>query len=115
MAERLLRRGDRVPFVAYAPGKGVTEFRFCLRWEGRGLVEVLIHNLQHGERFKLEGAGQETFCANAWTHQGLDNAWIWRHFWCAEHDCPAFDLYVPRQAEWFEVDHAGDISFGRGR
>ena len=112
-AEYVLKPGERVPFVAYTPNLGLSEFRFCLRYQDGKLAEVLVHHLQGGERWRLPVRGATWFLANAWTHQGLSQCWAWRHFWCPEHDCPAFDLYVPREAEWFEVAHGSEIYFGR--
>ena len=113
LVERVLRDGDIVPFTAVTPKHGVAEFRFCLVYRRGKLVEVVINPRQQPaatEFFRLAVHGG-TFFFNSWTHQGLSHPWVWRHFWCREHRCPAFDLYVPRQATQFEV-HGSDIYFG---
>jgi hypothetical protein len=118
LTERILKDGDRVPFTAVTQQYGVAEFRFCLVWRRGKLTEVLIEPMQQpdaSERFRLPAPRLPAFCVNAWSHMDVSHPWVWRHFWCPEHGCPAFDLYAPREAAWFQVYHGGDIYFGRDK
>jgi hypothetical protein len=113
LTERILKDGDEVAFVAITPKYGRAEFRFCLHYLRGKLDEVFIYPMQQPaakEWFRLPQCKQGTFSANSWTHQGMDEPYVWRHFWCKEHKAAAFDLYVPRQAIRFEV-HGNDIYF----
>jgi hypothetical protein len=104
-----------VPFTAVTPKCGVAEFRFCLVYRRGKLIEIVITPTQQPdatEFFRLAVYGR-SFSFNSWAYQGVSQPWVWRHFWCVEHRCPAFDLYVPPEATHLAV-HGGDIYFGRG-
>lgn len=112
---RDLKVGDKIPFAAISPGAGRAEFAFCVRWRGAKPVEIFITPLQQPaatESYRVR-VYDRTMRVFSWSHKGLDQPYIWLHFWCQEHGCPAFRAYVPPGSTHLQLVHDGDLVFDR--
>jgi len=112
---RVLKDNDVVPFVATHPRYGRAEFAVCLKYVRGKLKHVFIHpqqqeNVTEYYRLDVPHNGRAMFQAHSWTHKGVSEPKIWLHFWCREHECPAFRLYVPKEAKSFVASIMTDIS-----
>jgi hypothetical protein len=112
LIQKVLNDGDEVTFepfdiTAATPGEnlGRAEFSFCPVWS-RGKIKTLwIVPLQQREAkniYCVNGNFQNFMCSS-WAHKGVKEPKVWMHFWCHEHKCAGFRVYVPENARRFSV------------
>ena len=104
---RELKEHDIVKFSARSSQYGNAEFIFCPIFKRGKLKEMFIWPAQQPDvteffRILLPYVPQN-FGISAWTHKGMDEPRPWMFFWCREHKCVAFRVYVPKQAKCFRV------------
>lgn len=102
----VLKDGDQHPFEWKSDRLGRAVFTFCPQFKRGKLVKMTIHpkqqeNIDH--YYEWEGIGKRYFTIQG--YQGLEDPNTWSHFYCKEHKCQSFHLYVPPESKylWFTV------------
>lgn len=112
MKLRLLKDNDVVRFTWRTPKHGVAEFSFCPVWKNGGLHRVYVYPFQQPEkkeRWVIRASGNH-FEVNSWSHKNLERPWHWIYFWCKEHHCMGFRVYVPAGSDHFQLRKLSGIS-----
>lgn len=100
-------------FQAIHPNYGRAEFIICPVYKYGKLKEIFMYPVQQDVDYYYHYNLPYTpldFGIKAWTHKGVDNPWIWLHFWCKEHKCQSMRLYVPAQAKSFSIIDLSNLS-----
>lgn len=114
--EHILKDGEKVYFKWRDPTPGGSnlgraEFSICPVYVRGKLKEMYIDPIQQRNSDTIYKAVFD-YPPLDFTIQsfGLDDPKIWLHYWCKRHKCAGFRLYVPDNAEYFQVDFFGDFS-----
>jgi len=113
--EILLKDGDEVHFRWRTKNLGKAEFGFCPIFKRGKLKEIYIYPLQQEDcltHYKIE-LGYQTDLSIESTSDLLTRGqepFIWAHFWCKEHKCTSFRLYVPSESKKFIVSILSSVS-----
>jgi hypothetical protein len=108
-----LSDGDMVAFSSATQKYGHAEFTFCPVWKRRKLDALYIFRRQQENvacSYVIRSGYSTALAVGSWTHQGVTEPRIWRHWWCRDHKCMAFDCYVPINSDRFTVRVGSDIS-----
>lgn len=117
---RVLKDGDVVYFdprdsKAPSPGQsyGRAEFSFCPVWVRGKLKCVYIYHLQQRDiefYYRWDLHGRDSLNIDSWTHKGIEAPRTWLHYYCQEHKCAGFRVYVPDGAHSFMLS-CGCVKF----
>lgn len=114
LKEKRLRDGDKVAFVGMHKTYGRAEFVVCSKYVRGKLSKLYITPAQQPDMlykyFIDVKKGTLDWSMRAWTHKSIDTPYIWIHFWCTDHQCPAMRLYVPAKATHFAVSELSNLS-----
>lgn len=109
---RELKSRETISFVPMTTYFGRAGFVFCLKYEDIKLTNIFITPKQQPfskERFVINCYENIKYLfTTSWIHKYIQPPDIWRHFWCPDHQAPAFELYVPNNSDCFLVDMCSD-------
>ena len=119
LKRKILKDGDKIPFTALSKKYGRAEFQICPVYKRGKLKELYLYPRQQGDAthyfvYIFKNAPR-TWSVTSWTHMGVSEPYVWLNFWCEEHKAPSSNLYVPREAEWFQVRALSDFSIYFGK
>jgi len=113
--EKILDDGDIVSFVSMTNRLGRAEFICCPVFRYGKLKEFYIYPAQQ--------ENTDTYYKILFNYSPLDfsigvspdllfndEPRIWLHFWCKEHKCQSFRLYVPRKSNQFRIEKLSNFS-----
>jgi hypothetical protein len=103
-----LTDGGVVEFVSSTYNDGRAEFTFCPVWKRGKITELFIYPRQQkrkdpAECWHIQCGFSASLTIGSWTHRGIDEPRVWMHFWCKEHKTQSCHVYVPANADCFEV------------
>ena len=102
---------SKIKYVPITKRLGRAEFNFCPVFNRGKMVKLLIHRMQQEakEQYELNleklGYGVTSFGFSSWTHKGIDEPYVWQNWWCKEHKCVSFCVYVPNNTNTIEFDY----------
>lgn len=105
--EKIIVAEEKIDFVPMTQEYGRAEFIFCPVYKYGKMKELYIYPKQQPDakfyyKFELKYTPLD-FSISSWAHQGMDDPNIWLMFWCKEHKCMSFSVYVPIQAKSFHI------------
>lgn len=119
LKERKLSDGDRIYFTALTKEYGKAEFNICPVYKRGKLKKLYLYPRQqpYAKEFFVYTFNSPPldWSILSWVHQGLDEPFIWLHYWCKEHKCASFSVYTPPQAKYFEVHALSNFSINFGK
>jgi hypothetical protein len=105
--EKLLEDGSIVHFKNSTKEYGQAEFGVCPVIKRGKLVDIFIFPLQQKDienYYRIPvNYKPDSWSISSWTHKGIGDVRIWLFYWCKEHKCQGFRLYVPLESNCFEV------------
>lgn len=104
LTEVVLKDGDVVEFTPMTKDYGRAEFTVCFVIKSGKLKEVFIYPAQQPDAKHYYHITINYRCLD-WgvTSYTEHDPNIWLMFWCKEHKCQSFRMYVPRDATKFRV------------
>lgn len=120
--EYILKDGEKVFFKWRddTPGGsnvGRAEFTFCPVYKYGKLKEMYIYPVQQRDIDTYYKAvfnyAPLDFSIQSWV--GLEYPKTWLYFWCKQHKCAGFRLYVPTDSKYFEVQFLSNFSINFGK
>jgi len=110
----VLKADEIVDFIPGTEEYGRAEFVICPVYKRGKMRELYIYPAQQPDakfyyKVNLEYAPLD-FSVSSWTHKGMSNPVIWLMFWCKEHKCQAFRVYVPGEAKRFSVSMLSNVA-----
>ena len=122
LKEHILKDGESILFkwVDDTPGGsnlGRAEFTFCPVYEYGKLKEMYIYPMQQRnvDTYYKAVFSYPPLDFSVSSQDGLGDPKIWLHYWCKEHKCAGFRLYVPNDSKYFTVSFLSNfgIYFGK--
>jgi bisphosphoglycerate-dependent phosphoglycerate mutase len=112
--EKIIKDRDFLPFVGMTSNLGRAEFVVCPKFKRGKLVELFMYPLQQenvNHYYRWQGNGKNNYTVQS--YEQLDEPKLWMHFYCKEHKCQSFRMYVPNEANyiWFS-EFSDSITIG---
>lgn len=114
MKEIKLKDGDVVKFKPFSSRLGRAEFAVCPIYKRGILKKILLYpvqqkdmNLYYSYTFEYKPI---SWSISSWGHKNIEHPKIWNHYWCKEHNCLGFRLYVPKESNCFTVSTLSTFS-----
>ena len=112
--ETVISIGDSISYKYEDKNYGRAEFVVCPVFKRGIMRECYIYPMQQPEYFekyfKIDLSGRKTRVISLSSHPPFEaDPRVWMMFWCKEHKCFSFELYVADNTARLEIDyHFGD-------
>jgi len=107
LIEKILKNGDVISFIPSTREYGIAEFSACPMFRRGKLKEIIIWPLQQPKakyyyKYIFNNPPQD-FSFISVVSKGISEPKIWLHFWCKQHKCHSFRMYVPPESNCFRI------------
>lgn len=116
LERKILKDGVFVEFVDMTQKYGRAEFVVCPQFKRGKLVKLSIYpkqqeNANYFLEWEAQSNGKNRFSVQG--YEGLGEPFLWNHFYCKEHKCQSFRMYVPTEAKyiWFS-EYSDNVCIG---
>lgn len=114
---RELKDGDKISVIAMTEKYGVADFAVCPVYKFGVLKKMYLYPRQQEatEYFVYSMRKYKPLDFSILSNGSLEAPSIRVYFWCKEHKCASFIVYVPRNATHFIVRALSNFSINFGR
>lgn len=106
LKQKEIKSNEKIFFTPRTEDYGCAEFVICPVFKYSRLKEVFIYPRQQPdakEFFHIGKLNCDSFQIMSWTYKGTESPRIWRNYYCKEHKCVSFDVYPPKDTNYFYV------------
>lgn len=114
LKRKILKSNDIIFFEPMSDSLGHAEFEICPVFKRGKMTEIFIYprqqpNVKYYYYYKVDYKPVD-FSINSWTHKGIDMPEVWLNYWCKEHKCVTFVVYVPIKSNCFMLKTLSNLS-----